>query len=93
MAMTMAMLMAMTIVVQGADALTNERNRAFDLLDALTVRRRRRDESIDVLAQRSGALPLAYCTLHVMMASTQVFEKSLMQTVFHDNIKCAGGEG
>jgi len=54
-----------------ATALTSERDRAFDLLDAVT---------------RSGALPLEYCALHLMLASTQVFENAIMRTLVHDNI-------
>ena len=43
-----------------------EKNRAFDLLDALT---------------KSGALSVDYATLHVVIASTHCFDKSIINTV------------
>mmetsp|Transcript_27114 Transcript_27114/g.40611 ORF Transcript_27114/g.40611 Transcript_27114/m.40611 type:complete len:97 (+) Transcript_27114:2-292(+) len=48
-----------------------ERNKAFDLLDALS---------------RSGSLPIACAELHVFVAATHCFENSLMATVIQDNI-------
>mmetsp|Transcript_23498 Transcript_23498/g.34649 ORF Transcript_23498/g.34649 Transcript_23498/m.34649 type:complete len:709 (+) Transcript_23498:430-2556(+) len=48
-----------------------ERNKAFDLLDALS---------------RSGPLPIACAELHVFVAATHCFENSLMATVIQDNI-------
>jgi len=48
-----------------------ERNKAFDLLDALS---------------RSGALSIDYASLHVVLASTHCFDKSLMDTVLKDNV-------
>jgi len=49
----------------------SERNRAFDLLDALS---------------KSGVLPVDEASLHVVIASTHCFDKTLMKTVIQDNI-------
>jgi hypothetical protein len=48
-----------------------EKDQAFDLLDALS---------------RSGALPIASAELHVMVAATHCFDKSLLETVIQDNV-------
>jgi len=48
-----------------------ERNQAFDLLDALT---------------KSGALSIDQASLHVVIAATHCFDKTLMQTVIQDNV-------
>jgi len=55
----------------GKDEQGKERNRAFDLLDALT---------------KSGAMPVAEADLHVVIAATHCFEKSLMKTVVQDSV-------
>ena len=48
-----------------------ERNKVFDLLDLLT---------------KSGSLPIEHASLHVVIAATQCFEKSILDTVIQDNI-------
>jgi len=55
----------------GTDEQTTERQRAFDLLDALT---------------KSGALALESAALHVIIAATHCFDKTLMNTLVQDNI-------
>lgn len=51
--------------------LKDEKNVAFDLLDALS---------------RSGALPLCQSELHVVVVQSHGFEKSIIQTVLEDNV-------
>ncbi|KAJ3314903.1 hypothetical protein HDV04_005324 [Boothiomyces sp. JEL0838] len=53
-----------------ADGMKTERSQALDLMDALT---------------RSGELPLVDCEMHVVIAMTQCFDKSLMETIVQDN--------
>jgi len=48
-----------------------ERNKAFDLLDALT---------------KSGGLSVDHASLHVVVAATHCFDKTLTQTVIEDNV-------
>jgi hypothetical protein len=48
-----------------------EKEKAFDLLDALS---------------RSGSLPISCSELHVMICVTHCFEKDVMRTVIQDNI-------
>ena len=51
--------------------ITTEKNKAFDLLDALS---------------RSGTLPIACAELHVVIAITHCFENNVMGTVIQDNV-------
>ena len=53
------------------DELKQEKNTAFDLLDSLT---------------RSGAMCIPDVELHVVIASTHCFDKTLMETVIQGNI-------
>jgi hypothetical protein len=55
----------------GTDELRTEKNKAFDLLDALS---------------KSGALALGNCQLHVVIVVTHCFDKTLMETVTRDNV-------
>jgi len=50
---------------------SRERNQAFDLLDALS---------------RSGCLSFDHASLHLVLASTHCFDKTLINTVIQDNV-------
>ncbi|KAL7546282.1 hypothetical protein ACHAWF_009613 [Thalassiosira exigua] len=54
-----------------ADDISEEKNKAFDLLDALS---------------RSGSFSIAHSELHVVIAVTHCFEKDVMSTVICDNV-------
>eukprot|EP01023_Acetabularia_acetabulum_P048309 TRINITY_DN51028_c0_g1_i1.p2 TRINITY_DN51028_c0_g1~~TRINITY_DN51028_c0_g1_i1.p2 ORF type:complete len:146 (-),score=13.20 TRINITY_DN51028_c0_g1_i1:100-537(-) len=56
--------------VMNVDELKTEKNKAFDLLDALT---------------RSGNLEVDEASLHVVLASTHCFDQTLMNTVIQQN--------
>jgi hypothetical protein len=49
----------------------DEKNRAFDLLDALS---------------KSGALPIEDASLHVVIAATHCFDQTLLATVIEENV-------
>jgi hypothetical protein len=53
------------------DELRTEKNKAFDMLDALS---------------RSGDLELRFCELHVVILATHMFAQSLMHTVARGNV-------
>jgi hypothetical protein len=55
----------------GSDELQQEKNKAFELLDALS---------------RSGSLPIESSELHVIVAVTHCCEKDLIWTIIQDNI-------
>jgi len=55
----------------GTEEQGKERNKAFDLLDALT---------------KSGQLVLEHASLHVVIAATHCFDKTLINTVIQDNV-------
>jgi len=53
------------------DAQKKEKDAAFDLLDALT---------------KSGGLPVEHASLHVVIAATHCFDKTILETVVQDNV-------
>jgi len=55
----------------GAEEQRVHKNKAFDLLDALS---------------KSGVLPIQQASLHVLLAATHCFDKTLIDTVIQDNI-------
>lgn len=55
----------------GKNEQKDEKSKAFDLLDALT---------------KSGALELEEAALHVVIASTHSFDRTLLETVVQDNV-------
>ncbi|CAJ1376055.1 unnamed protein product [Effrenium voratum] len=53
------------------DTQKREKEAAFDLLDAIT---------------KSGALPLSHASMHIVVAATHCFDKTVTETVIQDNI-------
>jgi len=53
------------------NTITSEKNRAFDLLDALS---------------RSGCLSIPFSELHILICVTHRFDKNVMETLIQDNI-------
>jgi len=60
----------LTTIVE-SDEQKREKDAAFDLLDALT---------------KSGALPIEQASLHIVVAATHCFDRTLMDTVIQDNV-------
>ncbi|CAK9075906.1 LanC-like protein 2 (Testis-specific adriamycin sensitivity protein) [Durusdinium trenchii] len=54
-----------------SDHQKQEKDAAFDLLDAIT---------------KSGALPLSHATLHIVIAATHCFDKTVLETVVQENV-------
>mmetsp|Transcript_109599 Transcript_109599/g.340182 ORF Transcript_109599/g.340182 Transcript_109599/m.340182 type:complete len:159 (-) Transcript_109599:107-583(-) len=65
-----ALLASPTTSTLGSEEQKKEKDAAFDLLDALT---------------KSGALPIEHASLHVVVAATHCFDKTVMETVVQDN--------
>ena len=66
-----ALLADPTSATMGLDEQKSEKNRAFDLLDALS---------------RSGGLSVDHASLHVVVAATHCFDLSLMDTIVKNNV-------
>lgn len=66
-----ALLSSPTTATLTGDDQRGERDAAFDLLDALT---------------KSGGLPVDHASLHVVIAATHCFDKSILETVVQDNV-------
>merc|ERR1719161_818696 len=65
-----ALLASPTTSTLGGDEQKKERDAAFDLLDALT---------------KSGALSVDHAALHIVVAATHCFDKTVTETVVQDN--------
>lgn len=66
-----ALLAAPTTTTLGEEEQKKEKDTAFDLLDALT---------------NSGAIPLEDASLHILVAATHCFDKTVTETVVQDNM-------
>merc|ERR1712127_428472 len=69
------LLSALEQVTLGEAAQRAEKDKAFDLLDALS---------------RSGALPIEHASLHVVLAATHGFDQTLIDTLIKDNVNPIG---
>ncbi|CAJ1364440.1 unnamed protein product, partial [Effrenium voratum] len=65
-----ALLAEPTSATLGPDEQKSQKNAAFDLLDAIT---------------KSGALPLSHASLHIVIAATHCFDKTVTETVVQEN--------
>lgn len=54
-----------------ADEQRLEKDRCYDLLDALT---------------KGGGMPIEGATLHIVMCATHCFDKSVLKTLVEDNV-------
>jgi len=66
-----ALLAKPTMESLGKDEQKRERDAAFDLLDALT---------------KSGGLAVTHASLHIVVAATHCFDKTLTETIIQDNM-------
>jgi hypothetical protein len=66
-----ALLASPTTTSLGADLQKTEKEAAFDLLDALT---------------KSGALAIQHASLHIVIAATHCFDKTVTETVVQDGV-------
>jgi len=66
-----ALLATPTTTTMYSDEQKKEKDAAFDLLDALT---------------KSGAVPVEHASLHIVVAATHCFDKTVTETVVQDNV-------
>lgn len=66
-----ALLASPTTTTLGREEQKKEKDAAFDLLDALT---------------KSGAVPIEAASLHIVVAATHCFDKTITETVVQDNV-------
>merc|ERR1712176_796640 len=66
-----ALLASPTVSALNSNEQKKEKDAAFDLLDALT---------------KSGALPIKHASLHIVVAATHCFDKTVTETVVQNNV-------